>query len=106
MSWADSSGYFWLFGGSGFDNNSVNGVLNDLWRFDGTNWTWISGSTSVNQLGIYGVQGSAGSLNVPGSRNQGVAWIDGSNTLWLFGGFGYDQAGNIVHMNDLWKGKP
>ncbi|MBM4252990.1 MAG: fibronectin type III domain-containing protein, partial [Deltaproteobacteria bacterium] len=106
MAWADSSGNFWLFGGSGFDNNSVNGVLNDLWRFDGTNWTWISGSTSVNQLGIYGVQGSAGSLNVPGSRNQGVAWVDGSSVLWLFGGFGYDQAGNIVHMNDLWKGKP
>jgi hypothetical protein len=32
------------------------GYLCDLWRFDGTYWTWISGSALRNQYGIYGTK--------------------------------------------------
>jgi hypothetical protein len=35
MSWVDSHGEFWLFGGQGYDSTSSsgNGYLNDLWRY-------------------------------------------------------------------------
>jgi hypothetical protein len=32
-SWYDRSGKFWLFGGGGFDSDSNQGTLNDLWYF-------------------------------------------------------------------------
>ncbi len=33
-------------------------------------WTWISGSSSVNQPGVYGTQGTATPSNVPGARTR------------------------------------
>jgi hypothetical protein len=35
MSWVDSQGELWLFGGQGYDSTSTtgNGYLNDLWRY-------------------------------------------------------------------------
>jgi hypothetical protein len=35
MSWVDSRGELWLFGGQGYDSTSSNGngYLNDLWRY-------------------------------------------------------------------------
>lgn len=42
--WVDGSGNFWLFGGRGFVRWAAEGVLNDLWKWDGTSWTWVSGS--------------------------------------------------------------
>ena len=39
ISWTDSSGNLWLFGGWGHDGVAGYGGLNDLWKFDGTNWT-------------------------------------------------------------------
>ena len=93
VSWIDSSGDLWLFGGSGYDSIGSVGGLNDLWRFDGTNWTWVSGSDVINQNGVYGTKGTAHSANVPGCRSDSVSWIDSSGNLWLFGGLGRDSAG-------------
>jgi hypothetical protein len=31
--WIDSSGNFWLFGGSGYDSTGAHGDLNDLWKY-------------------------------------------------------------------------
>ena len=61
ISWADSSGNLWLFGGYGYHkNNDVDyyGSLNDLWRFDIATheWTWMSGADTFNQPGIYGIK--------------------------------------------------
>jgi hypothetical protein len=95
VSWIDGYGNLWLFGGYG--------PLNDLWKFDGTNWTWVSGSNSVNQNGVYGTKGVAASDNVPGARYCSVSWIDGYGNLWLFGGYGLDASGNWGYLNDLWK---
>jgi hypothetical protein len=92
-SWIDRAGVLWLFGGSG-----GGGHLNDLWKFDGTNWTWVSGSSTANQVGDYGSQGVATASNVPGARKYAASWIDASSNLWLFGGRG--PAGTF---NDLWK---
>jgi hypothetical protein len=102
VSWIDSSGNLWLFGGYGYAQSFLN-YLNDLWKFNGTNWTWVSGANSANQHGVYGTKGVAASGNVPGAREYSVSWIDGSGNLWLFGGFGYDASSNLDVLNDLWK---
>jgi N-acetylneuraminic acid mutarotase len=33
VTWTDSSGNFWLFGGEGYDSTGTLGELNDLWRY-------------------------------------------------------------------------
>jgi hypothetical protein len=73
----------------------IEGWLNDLWKFNGMNWTWISGSDSINQNGTYGTKGIPSSSNIPGARREAVSWTDSNNTLWLFGGYGYDATGTI-----------
>jgi N-acetylneuraminic acid mutarotase len=106
VSWIDNSGNFWLFGGEGYDSTGAYGpygLLNDLWKFDGTNWTWVSGANTANQIGTYGTKGVAAATNIPGAREGAVSWIDGSGQLWLFGGYGYDSAGSGNVLNDLWK---
>jgi N-acetylneuraminic acid mutarotase len=101
-SWIDSDGNLWLFGGTGRDSTPSIGRLNDLWKFDGANWTWVSGSSSRNQSGVYGDIGEPNSNNVPGSRMGSVSWIDPDDNLYLFGGYGYDSGGFIEYLNDLW----
>ncbi|MGD0733112.1 MAG: kelch repeat-containing protein [Terracidiphilus sp.] len=34
VSWTNSDGKLWLFGGAGFDSNGTFGFLNDLWEYD------------------------------------------------------------------------
>jgi hypothetical protein len=102
--WTDSSGAFWLFGGTGYDASSpFVGELNDLWKYSGGQWTWISGSNTSNQSGIYGTQGVPAVGNIPGGRFSAAGWIDSSGALWLFGGTGFDSAGNSKILNDLWR---
>jgi Galactose oxidase, central domain len=102
LSWTDASGDFWLFGGYGGGDRNPPGFLNDLWRYSAGEWTWMSGSSAITQFGSYGTQGVAAPGNVPGSRFYGVTWIDAAGSLWLFGGQGYDSAGNLGLLNDLW----
>ncbi len=106
VSWIDVSGNFWLFGGQGYD--SVGGVdrLNDLWRWDGSEWTWVSGSNIVKQWGTYGIKGTAGAANVPGARNYPASWTDAVGNLWLFGGKGYASMGDPDTLNDMWRYQP
>ncbi len=108
VSWIDSEGNLWLFGGQGIDNSNNGGYLSDLWKFDPTTglWTWVSGSNVINQSGVYGTKGEADAANVPGTRVYSVSFIDSGGNLWLFGGRGYDYAGNHGHLNDLWKFNP
>ncbi len=98
ITWVDVNDNLWLFGGGARRSSGGFIAFNDLWRFDGTNWTWVSGSNIENQIGSYGVQGVSGTTNVPGARKSSVSWIDASGNLWLFGG--YSSAG---FFNDLWK---
>jgi hypothetical protein len=77
-----------------------------LWKFDGTNWKWVSGSNVTNQSGVYGAIGVASGSNIPGARTGSICWKDGSGNFWLFGGYGYDSTGSIGDLNDLWKYKP
>ena len=105
LSWTDDNGNIWLFGGYGLDaGGTASGYLNDLWRFDGSDWTWIAGSNAINQPGTYGTQGAADMANIPGGRSKAVGWIDANGNLWLFGGIGYDSSGSsVAELNDLWQ---
>lgn len=106
VTWIDKDGNLWLFGGYGIDNAGAYGDLNDLWKFDGKNWTWVSGSDTINQSGVYGTKGEPADSNIPGARNSAVAWIDKNNNLWLFGGNHYvARRGSVLagDLNDLWK---
>jgi hypothetical protein len=64
------------------------GYLSDLWKFDGTNWIWIAGSKEKIQYGHYGIKGIPHVDNFFGYRENGIAWTDSSDNLYLFGGYG------------------
>jgi hypothetical protein len=69
-------------------------------------WTWMSGSSTVNATGVYGSLGVPASGNVPGGRSGAVSWIDGSGNLWLFGGYsrvGVPASADSTYLNDLWE---
>lgn len=103
--WKDNTGNFWLFGGDGYDAIGGWGRLNDLWKYDPVNstWTWMSGSSIVNQNGTYGAITVPAPTNVPGARHGGGAWVDASNNLWMFGGFGFPATGGDGYLNDVWR---
>ncbi len=103
LSWIDTSGNLWIFGGLGIDSTGARGRLNDLWKYSAGEWTWMSGAATADQKGEYGTKGAAAGSNVPGARVSGSTWTDAAGDLWLFGGFGYDSNGNLGILNDLWK---
>jgi N-acetylneuraminic acid mutarotase len=104
VSWTDSSGNFWLFGGLGFDSVGHEATLNDLWKYSGGEWTWMGGSAVANANGNYGSLGVPAPGNIPGARIEAAAWVDSSGNVWLFGGNGYDGSSAVVGMlSDLWK---
>ena len=113
VSWTDSSGNFWFFGGVGYDSTGTLGYLNDLWKFNPSakTWTWVSGSDAVStadggQPGIYGTLGSTAATNTPGGRDGALGWTDSSGNFWLFGGFGFDSTDTPGDLNDLWSFQP
>jgi N-acetylneuraminic acid mutarotase len=112
VSWIDSSGHLWLFGGMGFDAKGNWGDLNDLWEFNSSTneWAWMGGSSTVlrnsGRSGVYGTLGTPAAGNIPGSRYSAIGWTDSSGHLWLFGGYGYDGSGKSGFLNDLWEFDP
>ncbi len=109
ISWVDSAGMFWLFGGAQLSSNgSYLAVFNDLWRYNpGTGvWTWVSGSNASNAAGVYGTQGAASATGTPGARMGSSVWLDAAGDVWLFGGLGLDQNGRAQEYGDLWQYSP
>jgi hypothetical protein len=100
VSWTDSNGNLWLFGGSGYITASTWGNLNDLWMYNisTSEWVWVSGDNIAGQAGIYGTLGTPAIANKPSARSGAVSFNDGIN-LWLFGGL----TTNSGYLNDLWK---
>lgn len=88
-SWTDLTGNLWLFGGQGFNGTGNYGYMNELWKYDiiTNEWTWISGSTTPNSLGNFGVKLLAAPTNLPRARSECAAsWVDNSGNLWMFSG--------------------
>jgi Galactose oxidase, central domain len=115
VSWTDTTGNLWMFGGQGYAATGLDAeLLNDVWEFvpgtafngDGSfpgNWIWRGGSSSFNQSGVYGTQGTAAAGNIPGGRWAAANMTDTAGNVWLFGGQGFDAAGKEGLLNDLWK---
>jgi hypothetical protein len=98
----DVSGNLFVFGGAGIDSAGAYGYLNDFWKWNvaTSRWSWVNGSNVVNQPGIYGTKGETSPTSIPGARGWAGSDVDASGRLWLFGGWGYDSAGNTPHLND------
>ncbi|MGA3131874.1 MAG: kelch repeat-containing protein [Terracidiphilus sp.] len=116
MTWVDKLGEFWFFGGDGLGATKTYGTFNDLWTFDPSNltWTWAMGSAyggtygnpaggDLGQGGVYGNMGVPDPGNTPGSRSGSATFTDAQGNLWLYGGGGFDSAGNQGTLDDLWE---
>jgi hypothetical protein len=109
ITWMDSAGVFWLFGGAQLNSSgSYLAVFNDLWSYNPTTalWTWVGGSSTPNAAGVYGTQGSPATTNIPGARLGSTVWLDASGNVWLFGGEGLGQSAVSQEYNDLWEYSP
>jgi N-acetylneuraminic acid mutarotase len=109
VSWTDSGGDLWLFGGGGASLNATGGLFNDLWKYSPSakTWTWVGGSDNKGIWGVYGTQGIPAASNVPGARISANSWIDQSGNFWLFGGEGAASApAESLGLNDLWRYQP
>jgi Galactose oxidase, central domain len=97
LTWTDASGNFWMFGGMAASIPS-DSYLNDIWKYSNGQWTWMGGSSTYNQAGVYGTLGTPDPNNIPEARAWAVHWKDGSGNLWLFGGLSPSGL-----LNDLWR---
>lgn len=84
----------------------VSGLACSSAKAQSNQWVWVGGSDSINQAGVYGSLGVPAAGNAPGSRRYAVSWKDLEGNSWLFGGSGYDGAGNQNALNDLWEFNP
>ena len=85
--WIDNQGHINIFGGRGYDahNRPYPDALSDLWKFDGSQWVWISGDMTRNAFPRYGTLGVASNDTLPGAISCFPHWyVD--DTLYLFAG--------------------
>lgn len=66
----------------------------------------MGGADMVNRVGSYGTIGTPSPSNDPGARNSSMLSTETSGNVWLFGGTGFDSAGTLGDLNDLWKYEP
>lgn len=57
-----------------------------MYNISSNQWTWMGGSTTTNQPGLYGAIRVPSNLTIPGARSDSKAWTDSKGTFWLFGG--------------------
>jgi hypothetical protein len=97
--WVDNSGNLWLFGGYN------GGDLNDMWEYTVSTgiWTWMSGTSVLNNTGTYGTLGVPSVNNIPPSRSSNIAWKDNAGNFWLAGG---EAIGSTIYYQDVWEFNP
>lgn len=96
-----SDGTVWLFGGSTYAfapgslikykylRTSGASVFNDLWKWNGNQWAWVSGYNIKDYYGSYGMKGVSSSSNIIPKRDGNAGWIDSQGNPWIFGGYGF-----------------
>ena len=92
ITWVDSAGIFWLFGGAQLNSTgSYLAVFNDLWSYNPTTglWTWVGGSKCPNAAGVYGTQGTAAPTNTPvrawvAASGWMPAAMSGCSAVWVW----------------------
>jgi hypothetical protein len=120
VTWVDTSGNLWIFGGIGYVNCPPYGYcpynnagetenfvfLNDLWVYYPSlnQWAYMGGSENPDSNGNFGTKGVGSTNNYPSGREIqfGNGWADSEGNLWLLGGVSSSPSlpgGN----NDLWK---
>jgi len=95
-------------GGGGTATAIVNNIVVDCGHND---WTWITGSTTSNAVGVnpYPTIPAAPTqdTNTPGARNNQATWTDLSGNLWMFSGFGFSFDSTIkvqpLYLDELWE---
>ena len=99
--WTDLQGNFWIFGGS----HAGSSCIADMWKYTVSNnqWTWMSGSQTSDDAGVYGTKGVPSINNYPRARGWGAnCWTDSLGFLWLYGGKS-TSLNSGVDFSDLWK---
>mgnify|MGYP000206281341 CR=1 FL=1 len=86
----------YVFGGRTFPL-SPGKYLNDLWKWDGTSWSLVSGSSTVNSHSDY----SSGSP-YPGGRYYSAV-SQNENKVYLYGGTGVNSSSNLTSLDELWQ---
>jgi hypothetical protein len=98
------SGSIYIFGGYGRDSQGSSSYLNSLWNYNIASnvWTFVTGSSTGNNPGSYGLLGVSSSTNSPRARQYHQMWfLQNIDQAFLFGGSYYEQ--NTVVRNDFWR---
>lgn len=66
-------------------------------------WTWMSGDSTANSNGVFGVQGVPDANNQPPGLYPSSSWTDPDGNFWLFGGANNTTSGGFRSYNTLWK---
>jgi hypothetical protein len=80
------------------------GLLNDLWKYSGGQWTWVSGSNVASPISIYGTPGILEPGDAPGGRTDPSVWEDAKGNQWVLGG--WQKQPSLGNLNDLWMYMP
>jgi len=115
--WTDSSGNFWLFGGSDPFGSGGGNMLNDLWKFNPSTkeWTWVSGPSTISctnyaaATALYGgyfcgqlsVNGTLACLPLETSRGAVHRLHNGSIATAICGSSGHGVGPRWRMINDI-----
>lgn len=102
VSWYDSTGTAWIYGGTGNMSTGSRYVSAELWKYTATGWVWVSGEQSTFITPVYNNRGEASATALPGSRRRATAWTGNDGSLYLFGGDSETAGGFVTNRNDLW----
>lgn len=99
--WQNSAGEVFLFGGLGISSSGSLGRMNDFWKWDGTDWTWIAGTDALNNQGALSASPSSPDAgNYPSARSAACFWGD-DNGFYMYGGQGA-SSGGFGYLDQLW----
>jgi gliding motility-associated-like protein len=95
--WRDINDNFYIFAGGDASTD-----YNDVWKYNPitNNWSWISGTNLINDLGGNPAQCTQNTSLFPESRveNQTVSTVGCTQAFWSFGGLNSQSQ----MLNDLW----